>query len=224
MSNSTVDTFALQFALYSGLSNQPVFPVVNTAIYDLANGKASAFSSGGSLTIDAVVGLPYLCSDYFITDNTYAGLKKSLTAGAALDTNHIGHSAAWDIRTYCAGWPYAVAPLKPLSFQKPMLFVTADFDASTPTEWSAFAWEHAKGSALVVRHGDDHTTFNLPASPVTAVEKAFLRTGVLPKVHEGKEYDVYHFGMKRKPIPDPYSVRTGVDAGDCPVAAECNQN
>jgi hypothetical protein len=31
---------------------------------------------------------------------------------------------------------------------------------STPTEWATFAWESASKSALLVRHGDDHTTFN----------------------------------------------------------------
>lgn len=46
-----------------------------------------------------------------------------------LDTNHIGQVAAWDNRLYCAAWTYAVAPLKKLSIEAPMLFVTADFDA-----------------------------------------------------------------------------------------------
>ena len=48
---------------------------------------------------------------------------------AQLDTYKIGQTAAWNIRMYCAAWPYAVAPLKPLSLKAPMLFVTADFDA-----------------------------------------------------------------------------------------------
>lgn len=77
-----------------------------------------------------------------------------------LDTYNIGQTAAWNIRMYCAGWTYPVAPLKQLSVKAPMLFITADFDASTPTEWATFAWKNSSNSALVVRHGDDHTTFN----------------------------------------------------------------
>lgn len=225
VSNSSTDTFALQYTLYNDLQNQPVFPLINVALAELANGNSSAFSSGGGgITIDAVVGIPYLCSDYAIEENTFAGFQKSFIAGSSLDTNHIGQAAAWNVRLWCAAWPYAVAPLKKLSLKAPMLFVTADFDASTPTEWATVAWEQASRSALVVRHGDDHTTFNLPLSPVTAIEKAFLRTGVLPAMSRGKELDVYHAGMKRRAIPDPYAVATGLGAGDCLVAEECNLN
>lgn len=223
VSNSSASTFDLQYALYSALQNQPVFPLINTA---LSTGDPNAFTSGSSgLTIDAVVGLPYLCSDYSF-NNTYASFLKSRTAASALDTHHIGITAAWSTRIYCSAWPYAVAPLQTLSFPKPMLFVTADFDASTPTEWATFGWEHAakSKSALVVRHGDDHTTFNLPGSAATGIETAFLRTGLLPHVARGAEVDVYHAGMERRAVPDPYTVRTGLVAGDCPVAEECNLN
>lgn len=74
----------------------------------------------------------------------------------------------------------------------------------------------------MVRHGDDHTTFNLPYSPATAIEKEFLRTGVLPKVSQGRWVDVYHPGMKRRPIPSAYEVPTGFEAGDC--VEGCNLN
>jgi hypothetical protein len=166
-----------------------------------------------------------LCSDYAFT-NTYASFAQSYKAGSALDTHNIGLTAAWSTRLYCAAWTYAVAPLQTLSFPKPMLFVTADFDASTPTEWATFAWEHAakSKSALVVRHGDDHTTFNLPKTPVTEVEKEFLRTGVLPVAQEGVDHDVYHAGSARRKIPGPYTVRTGTAAGDCPDSSACNLN
>jgi hypothetical protein len=226
VSNSSTSTFGLQYPLYGALQDQPVFPQINTALYSLTIGAPNAFTSGSSgPTIDDVVGLPYLCSDYYF-NNTYASFVESRTEGAALDTHNIGITAAWSTRIYCSAWTYAVAPLKTLSFSKPMLFVTADFDASTPTEWATFAWEHAEksGSALVVRHGDDHTTFNLPGSSATAIEKAFLRTGVLPKVSKGELVDVYHAGMERRPGPGPYTVKTGLVAGDCPVASECNLN
>ena len=42
-----------------------------------------------------------------------------------------------------------------------MLLVTADFDVGTPTEKATFMWKtQLNHSALVVRHGDDHTSFN----------------------------------------------------------------
>ena len=58
---------------------------------------------------------------------------------------------------------------------------------------------------------------------MTALEKEFLRTGKLPAVQNGMEFTVYHHGMERVAIPDPYAVATGIVAGDCPgVDAECN--
>jgi len=62
--NSSLDTFGLQFTIYSELQDQPVFPLINEGLAQLAQGNTSAFGGGGGLTIDAVVGLPYLCSDY----------------------------------------------------------------------------------------------------------------------------------------------------------------
>ena len=171
-----------------------------------------------------MAGIPYLCSDYQIQENTFAGFQKSFIAGSKLDTYNIGQAAAWDLRLYCAAWPYIVAPRMNLSLAAPMLFVTSDFDASAPTEWTTFAWEQAKNSTLLVRHGDDHTTFNLPASAVTGIEKQFLTTGALPKVTQGKYMDVYYAGMKRRAVPSPYDVPTGFAVGDCVVADECNQN
>jgi hypothetical protein len=65
VSNSSSDTFELQAAIDSLLQDQPVFPVLNQILYELANGNTSVLGGGGGgVTIDAVVGIPYLCSDY----------------------------------------------------------------------------------------------------------------------------------------------------------------
>ena len=56
------------------------------------------------------------------------------------------------------------------------------------------------------------------------MEKAFLRTGVLPPVQNGTNITVYHPGMRNVAIRDPYDVPTGFSAGDCAVYAECNLN
>jgi len=44
--------------------------------------------------------------------------------------------------------------------------------------------------------------------------KDFLSTGVLPSAMNGSQVSVYHPGMRRGPIPDPYDVPTGFIAGD----------
>lgn len=58
-----MDTFQLQAGVNSMLQNQPIFSVVNEALALLATGNSSGFS-GDALTIDSVVGIPYICSDY----------------------------------------------------------------------------------------------------------------------------------------------------------------
>jgi hypothetical protein len=95
-----------------------------------------------------------------------------------------------------------------------MLLVTSDFDGSAPTEWADLMWEQSPKSVLVVRHGDDHTTFSLVDQPAKIIEDEFLRTGVLPAARSDDRVSVYTPGMKRAPIPDPYSVPTGEVAGD----------
>ncbi|EXJ71403.1 uncharacterized protein A1O5_05210 [Cladophialophora psammophila CBS 110553] len=67
---------------------------------------------------------------------------------------------------------------------------------------------------LVVRHGDDHVSFNLPDQYSTEIENAFLRTGVLPRQSNDSSVTVYAPPMKRGPIADPYNVPTGFLAGD----------
>lgn len=77
--NSSLDTFAVQAGVYGVLQNQPIFHVVNEALALLATGNQSGFS-GGSLTINDVVGIPYICSDYAFDDNTWEGFQESLQA------------------------------------------------------------------------------------------------------------------------------------------------
>ena len=95
-----------------------------------------------------------------------------------------------------------------------MLLVTSDFVGSAPTEWADLMWEQSAKSVLVVRHGDDHTTFSLVDQPAKIIEDEFLRTGVLPAARSDDRVSVYTPGMKRGPIPDPYSVPTGEVVGD----------
>ena len=91
----------------------------------------------------------------------------------------------------------------------------------------------------MVRHGDDHVSFNgksfaeslsvilsrtliltnlffltEPKLSAAAIIKDFLRTGILPPAQDNSTLSIYHHGMQRGPIPDPYDVPTGFIAGD----------
>lgn len=67
-----------------------------------------------------------------------------------------------------------------------MLYVTADFDVSTPTEKATWMWKNQakSNSTLVVRHGDDHVSWNCKPSSVATFALflfvCFFRTAPLP--------------------------------------------
>jgi len=103
---------------------------------------------------------------------------------------------------------------KILNLSHPLLLVAADFDVYAPMEWASFVWQSAPNSALVVRHGDDHTSFSLIRQPATAITRDYLKTGILPKVSIGPLVSVYSPGMQPSNALDPYKVATGALAGD----------
>ncbi|MCJ1309048.1 hypothetical protein MMC25_002703 [Agyrium rufum] len=226
LQNSTaLHPSAFQQALVGALGGQSLFPVINELLYDLINGDDSALTGAGSggINVESVLGIIYLCSDNTFPI-TWEAFEQALKASEKIDTYHTGQPAAWLTILACSAWKYSKAPLRSLVLDKPMLYVTADFDVSTPTEKATWMWKHhGKGnSALVVRHGDDHVSWNLPSAASTEITKEFLRTGIMPKARSDKLVTIYEPGTQRGPIPDPYSVITGYIAGDCVDPDTCN--
>src|ERR1700760_681911 len=89
---------------------------------------------------------------------------------------------------------------------------------SAATEMTTFAWKYLPNAGLVVRHGDDHVSFDcksnmkstnqemsphanarlLPSVPQqqsTCITKQFLRTGQLPPTRNDTFVTVYEPGM-----------------------------
>jgi hypothetical protein len=85
---------------------------------------------------------------------------------------------------------------------------------------------------LVVRHGDDHGSYNGTCTaatndyfvfcklvhtvpgPARSAFVDFLATGNLPAATNQTFATIYEPGSQRNAIPDPYSVPVGVEAGD----------
>ncbi|OAL39580.1 hypothetical protein AYO20_00977 [Fonsecaea nubica] len=199
-SNSSIDTvWAIQATITGLLQDQPDFPQIIDLIAALSmNISALDALPQQALTAGSIVAYVLECGDSPLT-TTFSGFQKSLNAGLALA---------------CSAWPFDTAPLVPIRTEIPMLVVTADFDGSAPTEWTTMTMPDIPNGHLVVRHGDDHVSFNLPAESSTAIAKRFLRTGVLPGHSNNTFVTVYASPVKRGPIADPYSVPTGFQAGD----------
>ncbi|CAG9949457.1 unnamed protein product [Clonostachys rosea f. rosea IK726] len=131
------------------------------------------------------------------------------------DETGIGMTVTWELQLACSGWPFPEAPETSDPNPHKMLFVTADYDADSPTEWTTYIWEkQARRSAMLVRHGDGHVSFQLPNHPSSLITKEFLRSGRLPEARNGTIVSVYSPGTRRDPIPDPYLVQTGTMGGE----------
>ncbi|KAK4969361.1 hypothetical protein LTR42_008628 [Elasticomyces elasticus] len=210
-----VPKWVLQATISGLLQGQPDFPNVLEVLAVAHQGDASIFLTSSTLTIDQVWGLPILCNDYPIVDKTLKGFQKVAKAGREVDRYDIDQSSWLGIQLIGSVWPYAVPPNHPLELNSTMLLVTADFDISQPTEKTTFVWEHQTPyAALVVRHGEDHVSFNNPTQASTRITKEFLRSGVLPLKEDSTFVTVYEPGQCRRPIADPYCVPTGFQAGD----------
>lgn len=58
----------------------------------------------------------------------------------------------------------------------------------------------------------------VPNQPSSDLINAYLNTGKLPAARKEKLVSVYTAGQQRGPIPDPYQVPTGAEAGDADSA------
>ncbi|MCJ1379735.1 hypothetical protein MMC17_002838 [Xylographa soralifera] len=216
---TTLTAFDIQLAVANDLESQGIdFPTLLESLNSSLQGDGSSF--GGSAAVPSnlnifTAGAVLLeCGDNNYQYTTFAEWEKSLNKGLAHDPNQIAQSGTWQLQLSCLAWPYRTPPTEPLITDVPMLLVTSDFDGGLPTEWAEPAWSQARNSVLVVRHGDDHTTFSLSDQPSTAMMKEFLSTGTLPKAMSNSLVTVYTPGMERAPFPDPYSIPTGEMAGD----------
>ncbi|KAF4637604.1 hypothetical protein G7Y89_g477 [Cudoniella acicularis] len=172
----------VQTLMLGNLLGAPDFPAILDGIYAALNGNGIFFGNGPR-SLESVVAMPLLCNDYGYERN-FETFQSSLEQGLKNDITGIGQTQVWLIQLMCSAWPFPVPSSQPLAVNNKMLLVTADFDASAPTEWTTFAWEQAPNSALVVRHGDDHVSFLLVDQPSTKITKAFLNTGILPMAQE----------------------------------------
>ncbi|KAI0835936.1 hypothetical protein F5Y06DRAFT_114052 [Hypoxylon sp. FL0890] len=223
----------LQQAVLTMLENADFAGLLH-GLKDALKGNCSTLLGNDTLTVESIVAIPLECGDVAYNKVTYEEFQSSLNAGLAHDETGIGMTLTWTLQLACSGWPFPEAPeTNELNLHK-MLLVTADFDATAPTEWTSYIWEEqARKSALVVRHGDGHVSFQrelfrprldvarqslnpflVPNQPSSLITKEFLRTGVLPKPRNETLVSVYSPGMHRALIPDPYQVQTGVAAGD----------
>jgi len=108
----------------------------------------------------------------------------------------------------------------------------SDNVSSAPTEWARLAYKQHHKSWLVIRHGDDHVSYQreydrkkllssivltrhlVPNQPSSAITTEFIRSGKLPMARNETLVTIYTPGKELGPIANPYDVPAGAIVGD----------
>ncbi|KAF7359014.1 hypothetical protein MSAN_01242100 [Mycena sanguinolenta] len=197
------------------LRSNPDFPKFNQALNQSLNGDASLFAYVPIADIRDTVVVPLLCSDLQNSDKSFAGFQALSTNSNSSDPAQMIYSQIWQFTYMCSAWPFEAPAPAILPTDLPIMWVTADFDLNLPTELSTFAFDQAPNSTLVIRHGDDHVSIDLPTTASHPIEVDFIRTGVFPAARDDALVTIIPPGGKRSTVPpDPYSVPVGAVAGD----------
>ncbi|KAF7314953.1 hypothetical protein MIND_00009300 [Mycena indigotica] len=194
----------------------PDFPAFLQAL-DLAlnKGDASKFAYVPAADIRESVVVPLLCSDLKITDKSFDAFQAFSTNSQKSDPAKMVYAQIWQFVLMCDAWPFEAPEPAKLPTNLPLLWTTSDFDLNLPTELATFAFEQAPNSTLLIRHGDDHVSFDLPNLPSHKLQIDFLRTGAFPPAQDNANVTVIPPGGKRSSVaPDPYAVPLGLVAGD----------
>ncbi|RDW61639.1 hypothetical protein BP5796_11531 [Coleophoma crateriformis] len=220
-----ITSYDVRQAVFDSLSGIPDFPQIIQSLAEASEGNGTSYGGGSSDSILGVLAVPLECNDQgnsltviksvldelmFLDSqlHNFSYFQESLSAGLKNDITGIGMNNVWLLQLACSAWPFPPAPQQPLRLSSPMLLVTADFDADAPTEWTTFAWDQIPNSGLIVRHGDDHVSFQLQHQCSTTLTKEYLRTGALPSPGKLPLISVYAPRTERDAIYNPYSVPT----------------
>ncbi|KAJ7061501.1 Alpha/Beta hydrolase protein [Mycena amicta] len=214
--NNPVTATDLRLGASVFLRSNPDFPAFIQALDEALNkGDASKFAYVPAGDIRDTVVVPLLCSDLKIDDTSFAAFQAFSTNANKSDPAQMVYSQIWQFALMCDAWPFDAPEPAPLTTNLPIMWVTSDFDLNLPTELTTFAFEHAPNSTLLIRHGDDHVSIDLPTLASHSLQIDFLRTGAFPAAQDNANVTVIPPGGKRSSTPpNPYAVPLGVIAGD----------
>jgi pimeloyl-ACP methyl ester carboxylesterase len=125
--------------------------------------------------------LAVACGEYPSSIRTYAEMQRRIQLGKQLAPHLQGASQTWTA-VRCIGWPLEQAnPRRRLDVRgtPPILIVNATHDPSTTYAWAHGLAEQIKGSVLLTRVGDGHTSYYTSTCARAAIDRYFL-TGKTP--------------------------------------------
>ena len=116
------------------------------------------------------------CMDYVSEIHTWAQMQQRLQLGRRLAPHLQGASEQWDVLR-CIGWPVPAAnPFRRLDVRGVRtLIVNATHDPSTSYSWALGLAGQIRGSDLLTREGDGHTSYFTSVCARTAMEAYLVR-------------------------------------------------
>ena len=138
-------------------------------------GDASAFALPSEADLSSRGAIA--CLDYDSEIRTYADMQQRLVLGRQLAPHLQGASEMWQI-VNCLNWPIPAAnPLHRLDVRGvPTLIVNATHDPETSYRWAYGLAAQIRGSVMLTREGDGHTSYYTSACARSAID-AFLLSG-----------------------------------------------
>jgi len=136
---------------------------LGAAIRDTLAGDASAFAFPQlqSGTHPFFGQLANACQDYAVEVRTFADMQRRIQLGRHLAPHLQGGSQSWLINS-CIGWPVPPAnPPRALNVRgvPPVLIVNATHDSNTGYKWAHVVAGQIRGSVVLTREGDGHTSY-----------------------------------------------------------------
>jgi pimeloyl-ACP methyl ester carboxylesterase len=126
------------------------------------DGDASffAFPPPNSPTDNILARLANHCGDYASDIHTFADMQQRIEMGRQLAPHLQGGSEFWQA-VLCVGWPFKVAnPVRRLDVRGvPTLIVHSNHDPSVSYQWAFELATQIRGSSVLTRNGDGHTSY-----------------------------------------------------------------
>jgi pimeloyl-ACP methyl ester carboxylesterase len=135
-----------------------------------------AFPQSSSPTDTFFVRMANHCGDYASDIHTFSDMQRRIEMGRQLAPHLQGASEFWQ-GVVCAGWPFEVAnPVRRLDVRDvPTLIVHANHDPSVSYQWAFELAAQIRGSSVLTRVGDGHTSYYTSECARTAIDQYLLR-------------------------------------------------
>jgi pimeloyl-ACP methyl ester carboxylesterase len=141
------------------------------------DGDASffAFPPSNGPTDNIFARLANHCGDYASDIHTFADMQQRIEMGQQLAPHLQGASEFW-LAVLCVGWPFEVAnPVRRLDVHGvPTLIVHANHDPSVSYQWAFELAAQIRGSSVLTRNGDGHTSYYTSECARTAMDHYLL--------------------------------------------------